>query len=411
MKISIVRIIIATLILLTNSVVYAGAAHSANEDLYLDALKAIQEKRVSDARASLSSLIEREPEHAGAWLELAIIHCEIGDKEIAQRLFNDIRLRFNPSIGIQDVMRHYESTGCERWKPQSLLRLSLDRGFDNNVNQGTHHSQIEIPFDTGNPLDKGKIIWNLSSDYRPQADHFSQFTLEYGRDLNTHGGMAFAQLRSRRNDTLRKSDFDQFLAGIEQPWRIKNQQLKLTVAASLLSLEEKLFQKQFSINNKWYLPVFLNKPYQLSLNTSVSRIQYLTSGNYDSTIYELRGVFDYQTELQALSASISTLKDDTNNSRRGYAAAVSYRRNLMQKVQAEINWGWQDWLGTHPYTPGFIDQIRHQRTNTLRAALSYPLQKNLSLKFDLRRTLNKENVNIFEFHGTSSQLGIQWQLD
>lgn len=411
MKNSIARLLLTLSLLPTATVSYARTELASNEDLYLEALKAIQEKRVNDARASLNALIVREPEHAGAWLELAIIHCEIGDREAAQRLFDDIRLRFNPSTGIQDVMHHYETTGCDSWKPQTLFRVSLDRGYDSNVNQGTHHTQFEIPFDTGNPLDKGKVVWNLSPDYLHQADNYSQLALDYGRDLNTNGGMIFAQFRARRNDNLRRYNFEQLLAGIEQPWRIKNQQLKLTVATSVLSLENKLFQKQFSLSNRWLLPVFLNKPYQLSVNTSVSRVQYLTSSNYDSTIYELRGNFDYQTEDHAFSSSASVLKDDTNNSRRGYAASLSYRRTLYKNIFAELNWNRQEWRGTYPYTPGFIDQIRHQRTNSVRAALSYPLHKNLSLKLDLRRTVNKENISIFEFNGTSSQLGLQWQLD
>ena len=42
-------------------------------DQYLEALKAINEKRHSDAKVLLEKLIESQPQHAGALLDLAII--------------------------------------------------------------------------------------------------------------------------------------------------------------------------------------------------------------------------------------------------------------------------------------------------------------------------------------------------
>ena len=44
-------------------------------DLYQEALESIAEGRNKDASETLARVIESEPLHAGAWLDLALIQC------------------------------------------------------------------------------------------------------------------------------------------------------------------------------------------------------------------------------------------------------------------------------------------------------------------------------------------------
>src|SRR6185437_15823876 len=76
----------------------------SNQDLYLDAMKSIAEGRQDDADDTLTRLIEHEPQHAGAWLDLAIIQCELGRAAEAERLFTIIEARFSPPPGIEEVI-------------------------------------------------------------------------------------------------------------------------------------------------------------------------------------------------------------------------------------------------------------------------------------------------------------------
>jgi hypothetical protein len=56
--------------------------------------------------------------------------------------------------------------------------------------------------------------------------------------------------------------------------------------------------------------------------------------------------------------------------------------------------------------PGFIDTVRRQTTHVLRAAVTYPLDRNQSLLLEGRAVHNQENISIFQYNDRQLQL---WQ--
>ncbi len=99
-------------------------------------MKSISEGREKDADDALSRMIEQEPQHAGAWLDLAIIQCELGHAAEAERLFKIIETRFAPPPGIEAVIAAHRLNGCKGWQAHNKVSVLLGRGFDTNVNQG-----------------------------------------------------------------------------------------------------------------------------------------------------------------------------------------------------------------------------------------------------------------------------------
>lgn len=78
-----------------------GATQQA---LYQEALQALAEGRRTDASRALRRLIEQEPRHAGAWLDLALIQCGLGNAEEAERMFATVETRFDPSREILELI-------------------------------------------------------------------------------------------------------------------------------------------------------------------------------------------------------------------------------------------------------------------------------------------------------------------
>ena len=68
----------------------AQDGETPQQQLYQDALQSLAEGRKNDASKALVRLIEQEPKHAGAWLDLALIQCSLGHAEEAERLFANI---------------------------------------------------------------------------------------------------------------------------------------------------------------------------------------------------------------------------------------------------------------------------------------------------------------------------------
>ena len=74
------------------------------QELYQEALQSLAEGRKQDASEALARLIDKEPLHAGAWLDLALIQCSLGHGDEAERLFANIETRFSPSLDVLELI-------------------------------------------------------------------------------------------------------------------------------------------------------------------------------------------------------------------------------------------------------------------------------------------------------------------
>ena len=117
---------------------------SAEERLYQQALESLAEGRKSDASDQMTRLIGMVPQHAGAWLDLALIQCSLGQTNEAERLFATVETRFDPAREILELIAEARDTGCMAWTPSSSGALSLTRGVDDNVNQGASNSSFIV---------------------------------------------------------------------------------------------------------------------------------------------------------------------------------------------------------------------------------------------------------------------------
>ena len=101
---------------------------------YLEAMQPLIEGRFEEASEALHRLVAQEPEHAGAWLDLAILQCRLGNAEEAEILFQAIEVRFDPPPGIREIIALQRAKGCQAPAPRWEGRLRLSRGSDDNVN-------------------------------------------------------------------------------------------------------------------------------------------------------------------------------------------------------------------------------------------------------------------------------------
>ena len=81
--------LLLALLLVTGAPAYAQTS-PAQKDLYLDAIQSITRGQRQDASRTLRYMVQQEPEHAGAWLDLAILQCKLGYAQEAERLFAEI---------------------------------------------------------------------------------------------------------------------------------------------------------------------------------------------------------------------------------------------------------------------------------------------------------------------------------
>jgi hypothetical protein len=377
-------------------------------DLYEDALQSLAEGRKNDASETLMRLVKEEPEHAGAWLEVALIQCGLGHTEEAERLFATVETRFNPPPGILDIIAEARKQGCSRWKPATVTSFTLGRGIDQNVNQGASNPSYIVE------RDGGQIELPLAADFLPKQDQYTVLSAEYLRDLTPNGSLGFAQFQGRRYDHLRQYDSASLFMGVETPYRFGGWTLRTTGMFGMISLGGQYYQRQLQLQARVGPPLVLPYSTQFNVLAGVTHTQYLTLTNFDSNAYELRGQLTRRTDKLYTSASLSYLDDRARaerpgGGRKGWLANLVARRPLGNALTGELAYTRQAWNSDSAYSPGLIDQLRAQETHVLRGTMVYQLKKNQALQLEARLVRNNENISIFQYNNKQLQLSWQWQ--
>jgi hypothetical protein len=379
----------------------------AQDSLYQEALQSLSEGRKNDASNTFMRVIEKEPLHAGAWLEVALIQCSLGRADEAERLFASIESRFNPTPAIIELIAEARETGCNKWQPLSTGSISLGRGIDQNVNQGAANPTYIVE------RDGGTIELPLLPDFLPRHDQYSVLAADYMREVTHNGSIAFAQFQGRRNDSLNQFDSASLFAGIETPYRWGKWTLRTTGMVGLISLGGHFYQRQVQLQARVGPPLPLPNSTQFNLMSGVTRTQYLTLTNFNSTTFELRGQFTYRKGELFASTALGFLSDQASGQRPGgdrdgWFSNVVLRRKLGESLVGEAAFTRQTWTGEQAYLPGVIDTVRGQSTNVLRASLMYPVSKNHSVTLEARAVRNRESISFFQYNNRLLQLSWQW---
>ncbi len=400
------------------ALVFSNFAHSqekaleappTEEDvLYIEALKSIAEGRKGDASITLKRLIAKAPYHAGAFMELALIQCQIGNEAEAESFFKTIEQGFPPEPAIAEIIAHQRALGCKQFKRQSHANFSLGRGYDQNVNQGASNPIFSIPRGTG------QIELQLSPEFLPRPDHFTTLNADYSLELTSNGGLGFVQLFARANDHLNRYNNTALFIGFEQSWRLGTWAGKNTVLTGWVGLGGELYQRQSQLQMRINPPLRLSERWQAGFSANLSHTQYLTLSNFNANILELRAHLGWQAGQSALQASTGYLIDRGSaarpgGERKGWLSSVQLRSAIKGNLLGDIAWTHQTWLGQTDYLPGLIDRRRDQETNILRAGLQYPLGAKQSLQLEWRQTWNRENISIYQYQNRQLQLNWLWQ--
>ena len=378
------------------------------EDMYQDALRAIAEGRRNDASDELRRLIEKEPRHAGAWMELALTQCALGHGDEAERMFAVIETRFDPGPALLQLIAETREAGCNSWQARSSVALTTGRGIDQNVNQGASTSSYAL--DTAS----GSIEYALSADFLPHHDQYTMLAFDGTRELTRNGSIGFVQFLGRRNDHLHRYDSASMLAGVDTPWRFGEWSVHSAVSLGAVSLGNHDYQHQAQLQVRATPPLPLPASTQLSLLGGVTRNQFETLQNFDSNTYELRALLNYRKDSLNASATLGYLTDRASElrpggSRGGWYGNLMARYAWTDRLSEELAYTAQSWHGELPYSPGLIDAVRRQLTQSLRATLSYRLGERQILQLEGRAVRNRENISIFQYNNRQLQLSWQWQ--
>ncbi|MCW2313987.1 tetratricopeptide repeat protein [Rhodoferax antarcticus] len=383
-------------------------ARKADANLYQEAMQSITDGRYDEAREALQRLVSQEPEHAGAWLDIAILHCGMGNTAEAEALFNAIESRFSPPTAIRDVIAQQRAGGCTGPKAANFVRLRLGRGSDDNANQGASNPNFSIG--SGSSL----VNLVLSPEYAPKQDQFTALSAEFTQVLSKGGTLGFAHLQARQYDTFSQFDLSSLVLGVEHPWRLGGWGLRGTGTMGLITVGGSPYQRQAHLQLQLTPPLVLPKGWEFGVVNGWTGVVYPTLTGFDSQLWESRGQLTYQMGSALVQASAGYALDKgtdqrPGNDRSGVVASLTGRTKLAGDVIAELSWSHQSWAGRQAYSPGLIDQHRQQKTQLLRAAVIFPLAPRHALHVEFRNVQNRENISLFEYHARMLQVSWEWR--
>ena len=376
--------------------------------LYLEALRAISENRYEDAKTMLTSLIEQLPNHGGALLDLATMQCGLGNKTEAESLFRRLKERFPLSEEQIKTIDQLQEQSCAVKSLPLQISVALERGYDTNVNQGASNPNFSLGSGAT------QIDLQLLPEYQPRADRFSTITVSAAKEFDANKLTGFTQFRVRNYDDLAAFNTVAIAAGIERPWRIGDVGIRSTGMIGLLTLGNRLYQKQEIVQFRIPPSIQRNQRLQLSLIAGLANVQYPTLTNYDAHTWELRSLLSYDADKWHLQGGVAYLADRAHTDRQGgnregYYANINARGLIYKQYEAEIGWSRQLWQSAQVYSPGLIDVARRQNTQTLKAGISWPVSDRQTLQLEYRMTNNKENIPILQYSSRLLQLSWQWQ--
>lgn len=378
------------------------------ETLYQEALRMLADGRPEEAARLLQHFLDRQPRHAGAWLDLAISQCELGNAAEAERLFREVETRFAPPPGILEAIAHYRANGCRK-APQAtgVWLLAATRGHDDNVNQGASNPRFAVG--TGSDV----TDYELDPAFLPRADNFSQLSASYLRPLPFRDTSAIVQAYARWHDLEREQDTTSLLGAIERTWTTGGWRLRGTAALGAVTLDRSLYQQQRQLQARLTPPLPLPPEMEFAISANASRVTYPTRSVYDGNTVELGGILGYRTRNNLTQATFTRLVDDSGadrpgGDRDGWFGSVQWYGAFSDKVSLEAGLTHQHWRSKGIYSPGLIETRRMQNTTTVRAAGQWALHPHYSLVLEWRGTFNRENISLLQYNSRALQLSLRW---
>lgn len=155
-----------------------GCAHAepgtAAPPAYDAALEALVAGNEREAVRRLWHIIETDPGHAGAWLDLGLIYCDNGMAAAAARIFEHIERRFDPAEAIRQLIELVRARGCRPLPPPAppyRFQAGLRVGHDSNPNFGLAADSLTLRINgTPTPVE-------LTAASRPQPSAWSALNL------------------------------------------------------------------------------------------------------------------------------------------------------------------------------------------------------------------------------------------
>lgn len=375
----------------------------------------LKEGRADIALSALERVVLRRPDHAGAWIDLAIAHRMLGDLDSARAILSHVQAQFDPPPALlrqledaqRDLRRQTREAG---WQ----VDAGVQAGYVQNANGGLTLGSINLtPGGVQVPVE-------LDPSQRARGDRAVQYRAGAYRLWRGAGGdttEAFAALRSRQFDSEADFDFTDMGAGLQH-----TRPLRGDLAAFVGGSVRHLRLGSAALAN--FRMVQGGLRYALGVCSANVRLEYerrdyVASGFAPADIPWVGGGVDCAPGWIEAGINLRSGRDTPDALRAGGATR---RAEFTAYARRGLPWGWtgeatlylarnRDHAG---YSPLLDNGARREVDRTgYRFSLSRPVGGQSSpwiLQMDYERAVDRSNLELFGLQDRVLLLGLRYRF-
>lgn len=393
----------------------AEAAAGPADELYARAMQALLNAEPLQAQALLQQLMRDHPYFAAAWLDLALLHCALGEQDRADALWNDMLQRFDPPAAIVELVVRLRARGCTRTAPavsqnaKQRFALQLGRGHTNNANQGLAELDVWLP------SNRGLLPLRLGPEVAQRADNFYLWQAFASTQPKGFSGHAWAQWQGQWFDHERAHRNHSLVAGWQQPWSLSGWQGQWLGSVGWYGVD--------GASQMWRLHGMAQASPAPSSQSAVHwQIEVGTAWQhfpqwpaFDGYLSNLSARWQGTLGSGAWLVEAGLLHEAAPNrpggTRSGWQMVLGHEMPLGElagrPLQLQARWQQQRWRSSRPYAPGLIDLQRLQTLQQASVQLRWLGSDQSAWVLQWASHANDENIALFAHRSQSVQLG--WQ--
>jgi hypothetical protein len=352
--------------------------------------------------------------NAGTLLDAAMLYCEAGQPEDAERVFSLLETSYAPPPAIQQLIEYTRKIGCARVPTPSPWKLSygVSAGITDNANAGPRGATIRMPDEA--PVRELTLL----PSFVARADVFVGLEAVGEYKLNTANNLvAIGGLRARQYASETHFSYQQLLLGLGGQQRLGTQVWDGLLTGSLLMLGNSLYETALNLQagRWWDVANRDGRPAKNGVDVLVSALQYPQNTSYDSYFVELRAKTQWLPREDTLtSATFGLVADISRNervggNRTGFMGGLRSETRLSETRQLQFHLQQYMLNDANIYNETLFGDLKRAPASGF---LSVRLQQKLNLRdsvyIQLARNWRDDAIPLFNMKSHVLMVGYQW---
>jgi hypothetical protein len=391
----------------------AGLQETIDDDLQAQAQVETDAGNKERAIELLNELVKRDPRRAGALLDVAILYCQLGERDLSLASLSHLEKSYTVPPAIEKLIGFYKTDSCAPAGSRPRLSMSVGIGATSNANFGT--SNPFVTFAPGAPF----TSLELAPESLAHGDSYIESAIAGELPIAMLPNVTLlAALANRQYRSMHAFDQRTATFGFAHSVSVGRGEIDNQLLADTLWLGTHVYQRDVNWRaGYWGPPVAAgNSLSRAGVDLTLNDAWYPGNALYDSLRAELRIGFNARIgERTTVLLFAGPAWDEPHSgrpggARHGYTASLTIDYDMTRYGQLEAILQQRTLNDTTPYDPLFFGDVR-RRQSVQAASLRYvyPLNRSWSLYALVSTQRVDDSISLFSYTTRSGSAGITWK--